>query len=282
MITPYIAEQLTELINEMIRNSTFPDIWKNALVTPLPKPGDPTNPSNYRPISSSLPILSKIAEKIMSSQIRQYLESNSLISPKQYGFREKHSTQSLLLQLSNKLLETLDNITGDKYVCLTYLDIKKAFDSVDHDLLLYKMCTYFNFHKSLIQLISSYLTSRQQCLKVNGVISQTMHVTSGVPQGSVLGPVFCIMFVNDLTKECPCDLFVDDCIVEQHGETPLSAMAKTNNLLPKISKWYSDNLLKLNAAKTSVLIVANKRLDTDNLNPVILQGKVATFTKTMK
>ena len=109
----------------MIRNSTFPDIWKKALVTPLPKPGDPSNPSNYRPISS-LPILSKIAEKIMSSQIRQYLESNSLISPKQYGFREKHYTQSLLLQLSNKWLETLDNITGDKYVCLTYLDMKKA------------------------------------------------------------------------------------------------------------------------------------------------------------
>ena len=118
MITPYIAEQLTELINEMIRNSTFPDIWKKALVTPLPKPGDPTNPSNYRPISS-LPILSKIAEKIMSSQIRQYLESNSLISHKQYGFREKHSTQSLLLQLSNKWLETLDNITGDKYVWIS-------------------------------------------------------------------------------------------------------------------------------------------------------------------
>ena len=78
-----------------------------------------------------------------------------------------------------------------------------------------------------------------------------------------------------------CYLFADDCIVEQHGETPQSAIAKTNNL-PKISKWHSDNLLKLNAAKTSVLIVANKRLDTDNLNPVILQGKIATFTKTMK
>ena len=90
------------------------------------------------------------------------------------------------------------------------------------------------------------------------------------------------MFVNDLTKECPRYLFSDDCIVEQHAEPPLSAIAKTNNLLPKISKWYSDNLLKLNAAKTSVLIVANKRLDTDNLNPVILQGKIATFTKTMK
>ena len=144
------------------------------------------------------------------------------------------------------------------------------------------MCTYFNFHKFIIQLISSYLTPRQQCLQVNGVISQTMHVTSGVPQGSALGPFFFIMFVNDLTKECPCYLFADDCIVEQHGEPPLSAIAKTNILLPKISKWYSDNPLKLNAAKTSVLIVANKRLDTDNLNPVILQGKIATFTKTMK
>jgi hypothetical protein len=135
LIAPYIVRSLTLLINKIIITSTFPVVWKKALVTPLPKPGDPTDPSNRRPISS-LMILSKIGEKAISAQIRNYLEQNSLISLRQYGFRQKHSTQSLLLQLSNRWLQTLDQKCGEKFLCLTALDIKKAFDTVDHDLLI--------------------------------------------------------------------------------------------------------------------------------------------------
>ena len=126
MLTPYIIYSLTALINKIIDTSTFLCIWKEALVTPLPKPGDPSNPSNYRPISS-LPILSKVAEKVIAHQIREHLEDNTRISPNQYGFRRNHSTQSLLLQLTNKSMHILDNTTGDKYVCLIALDIKKSF-----------------------------------------------------------------------------------------------------------------------------------------------------------
>ena len=124
IIGPYIIEPLTVLINKIMYTSTFPDIWKKALVTPIPKPGDSSNPSNYRQISS-LPILSKIAEKTMASQIRAYLESNSLLAPTQYGFRENHSTESLLLQLTNNWLQTLDSTSGNKFISLTALDIKK-------------------------------------------------------------------------------------------------------------------------------------------------------------
>ena len=124
MLTPYIIYPLTALINKIIDTSTFPCIWKEALVTPLPKPGDPSNPSNYIPISS-LPILSKVADKVIAHKIREHLEDNTLISPNQYGFRRNHSTQSLLLQLTNKWMHILDNTTGDKYVCLIALDIKK-------------------------------------------------------------------------------------------------------------------------------------------------------------
>ena len=281
LLTPLIKEPLTTLINKIIHTNTFPNVWKEALVAPIPKPGDSSNPSNYRPISS-LPILSKIAERAIASQIRLHIESNNLISIKQYGFREKHSTQSLLLQLSNKWLQKLDNVKGDRYICLTALDIKKAFDTVDHELLMYKMANYFNFHPTSIRLMESYLTSRRQCVNTNGVVSNSLPIQSGVPQGSVLGPLLFIMFINDITKVCPCYLFADDCIIEQFSETPTLAINKTNNLLPSITTWYTNNLLKLNTKKTTVMIISNRQVDTNTLPHITIDGHNALFSPTMK
>ena len=280
-LVPYILKPLTALINKIIYTNTFPNIWKQALVTPLPKSGDPSNPSNHRPISS-LPILSKIAEKLITSQMRHYLESNILIAPTQYGFRQNHSAQSLLLQLSNKWLKILDNTSGDRYICLTALDVKKAFDTVDHHLLLSKMPNYFKFHPSAIELMSSYLSSRKQCVKTNGVISNNRSVTSGVPQGSVLGPLLFIMYINDLASKFPCYLFADDCIIEQYGETAVSAVNKTNIIIPEITNWYQNNLLKLNCSKTAVLVISNKPVNKANLAVIKIDGHVATYTDTIK
>ena len=166
-----IASPLTSIINKVISTSSFPHIWKEALVTPLHQPGDPCNPSSYIPISS-LPILSKHRKSDCSpNTCIPYLELNYLISCNQFGFRERNSTQSLLLQLTNKWLATLDSIIGENYICLTTLDIKTAFDSVDHDLLLYKMCNYFPFNASTTKLMSCYLDKRHQSVKTNGVIS---------------------------------------------------------------------------------------------------------------
>ena len=130
------------------------------------------------------------------------------------------------------------------------------------------MSKYFNLHISSIRLMSSYLASRYQRVKVNGTISNTLPVNTGVPQGSILGPFMFIMFINDLTEECTCYLFADDCIIEQNGETPELAVKKTNNTLPAVIRWYSNNLIKNNASKTQ-------------LTPVN-QGGIAKFTNTMK
>ena len=143
-----------------------------------------------------LPILSKVAEKVINKQINEYLEKTHLISTHQYGFRQKHSTQSLLLQLTNRWLQILDNKVGNRYICLTALDIKKAFDTVDHNLLLSKLDNHFNFHSSSIKLMHSYLSSRNQSVKINNVTSNPLLITAEIPQGSILGPLLFIMFIN--------------------------------------------------------------------------------------
>ena len=144
-----------------------------------------------------------------------------------------------------------DNKVGNRYICLTALDIKKAFDTVDHNLLLSKLANHFNFHSSSIKLIHSYLSSRNQSVKINNVTSNPLLITTGIPQGSILGPLLFIMFINAITNSCLCYLFADDCIIEEAGESPTSAISKTNQTLPQVLNWYTRNLLKINTDKTS-------------------------------
>ena len=140
------------------------------------------------------------------------------------------------------------------------------------------MCNLFNFHFNY-QIDGTYLTSRCQYVKTNGVISTRRRVLSGVPQGSVIGPLMSIMFVNDLAHTCPCYLFADDCMIEQYGNTPIDVVTTTNELLPTVTKWYENNLLKLNTSRAYVMMLANRQIDTDQL---VLNGNTATYTNSFK
>ena len=281
LLCPYISRKLTYLINKVITLNSYPDIWKEALITPIPKSGVRTDPSNYRPIAS-LPILSKVSEKIIANQIRQFTETNKLISSCQYGFRENHSTQSLLLQLTNKWLRALDDAPTAKCVCLTALDIKKAFDTIEYEILLSKLANIYNFHPSAIKLIHSYLIDRVQSVKINNIISDSLPVKSGVPQGSVIGPLLFIMFINDLTTIGSCYLFADDCIIEQSADTPETAILNTNTLITRYTNWYQSNLLKLNADKTTTLMLTNRNTPIAGLQQVSVNGHYAPFSPSLK
>jgi hypothetical protein len=186
ILEPLILSPLTHIINLSISKSVFPDVWKKALVIPIFKGGDPSLPGNYRPISL-LPALSKILEKILASQIQEHLEQNKLINNRQFGFRAGCSTEQLIFQLINKIKSMLSK-KESKYATIAALDIKKAFDSVNHSLLVKKLNDSFMFGSTARKLIENYLSNRIQFLKYLNCISPAKTITTGVPQGSVLGP----------------------------------------------------------------------------------------------
>ena len=154
---PVIAPHILHLINSSISTRTFPNAWKVALVTPLHKSGDPLNPSNYRPISI-LPAMSKILEKVVSNQLRSYLVTNHIISSSQYAYRPSHSTEDALLEVMGWAARRID--AGD-VACLTSIDLSKAFDSVDHSMLLRKLAWY----GISTCWFESYLSGRSQLIR---------------------------------------------------------------------------------------------------------------------
>ncbi len=187
----FIAEPLCHIFNLTISENEIPSIWKSAYVLPLLKGGDPSVVNNYRPISK-LCALSKVLEKLVSEQLKGFLDANGLLSHHQSGFRKQHSTITAAIKVVNDIIEALD---GRKYCAALFIDLSKAFDTVDHVILadrLHKM----GLSDQAVNWFSNYLSGRTQCVLAAGSSSSFFLVLKGVPQGSILGPLLFTIYVN--------------------------------------------------------------------------------------
>ena len=215
---PYLSNCLAHICNLSLSGYTFPDEWKKAKVTPIFKSGDKSDVGNYRPISV-LPIVSKIIERAVHDQLYAYLTNADLLSNAQSGFRSNHSTSTTLHDVQDYILNNMDDgyATG-----VIFLDLKKAFDTVNHDILIKKLKNYGIDNNELLWF-ESYLNNRSQVVNVNSTLSDFQPVNIGIPQGSILGPLLFIIFVNclpDAVDKCKTVMYADD----------TSIMCKANNV----------------------------------------------------
>ena len=253
----FIAPSLTKLFNLSLASGRFPTDWKCACITPILKSGDSALASNYRPISI-LPIVSKVLERHVYTLVFDHLATNSPISPYQWGFMPKRSTASALCTLTHDCLRSLDD---SKEVCSVYFDLRKAFDTVPHIPLLQKL-TNLNLDTYILNWIHSYLANRTQMVAVGGEQSCSLPVISGVPQGSVLGPLLFLVYINDVSTHVSASsklaLFADDMALYRCISSPADYTVLQSDIT-SISMWVSSNFLSLNSNKCCFMLISRKR-----------------------
>ncbi|KAL7632739.1 UNVERIFIED_CONTAM: hypothetical protein RMT77_016940 [Armadillidium vulgare] len=247
-----LAPCLGKLFRLCLSTSTFPSCWKRALIQPVPKNGDPSQPSNYHPISLTS-VLSKVFESILNRKIWKHLNSSNLISDRQYGFRKKRSTGDLLSLLSDSWSSALRHF-GESFAVA--LDISKAFDRVWHKALISKLPS-FGIYPSLCDLLSDFLSGRSIAAVVDGHRSSFKSINSGVPQGSVLSPTLFLLFINDLLSvtSSPIHSYADDSTLhysfhferrpsqQQLIEARRVALEQLTSDLSRISNWGRENMV---------------------------------------
>ena len=281
LAAPYITPALTHIVNLSIATQTFPTMWKTAKVIPLYKKDDPLSPKNYRPVAI-LPIISKILEKSVFMQVIQYMETNQLLHPNHHGFRSYHTTTTGLIQLYDSWVEAIER---KEFAGVCFLDLSAAFDIVDHPLLLQKLGLY-GFSDTSLQWVNSYLSGRSQTVYIEGTQSKILPVPIGVPQGSILGPLFYVIFTNELPELIhhhppspdkkynmicrPCGTlccYADDSSFSSTSSCLESMETQLKSNYDAIAAFMNNNRLKLNSDKTHLMLLGTDSAWRKKLTP---------------
>ena len=251
-IIDILAPPLTYITNLSFTERVFPSELKIAQILPLYKSNDPMLFNNYRPISL-LPFFSKLFERLMYNRLIDFIEKHRLLYQYQFGFRKNHSTFMALVTLLESITSALDNLEFS--ICIL-IDFRKAFDTVEHSILLNKL-NHYGIRGTALQWFNSYLTNRYQYVNYNNTTSNMKQIVCGVPQGSILGPLLFLSYINDISSVSnvlSSVLFADDTTLLYSSNNLQELSATVNNELSNIVQWLNANRLSLNIAKTNFMI----------------------------
>ena len=257
-----VSPLLALLVNESFQSGIFSDKLKIAKVISLFKKGNPGLPSNYRPVSL-LPVFSKIFEKLMYRRPYKFLEIHKVLYSLQFGFQENHSIDHALVSLTEAIRNTLDN---KRLGCGIFIDLQKAFDTVNHRILLSKM-EHYGIRGCALEWFKSYLSNRKQYVSVNGSNSNLLPINCGVPQGSVLGPLLFLIYINDLpnpSKKLTFYLFADDTNIYYESKDLSDLFRIVNEELRLVKKWLDSDKLSLNIDKTNYIIFHSSSINVSS------------------
>ena len=243
---------ITYMINKSLASGVFPGIWKHAKVNPIFKAGSKDDVNNYRPISI-LPTLSKIIEKWIQIKLMSYLNKHTLLHENQSGFRKSHSTESALILMTDTWLKAINE---GKLVGCAMIDFRKAFDLFDHQLLLKKLRIY-QFSDMSLSWFKSYLSNRTQQVVIKDCSSVNGDVLCVVPQGSFLGALLVLLFINDLPlslndSRISVDLYADDTTLYSSASDKTSLETNLQNVLDLVHIWCLENGMLINIEKNEI------------------------------
>ena len=275
----FISRIICDLFNKCISDAIFPQSLKIACVIPIHKKGVTSDPSNFRPISM-LPVMSKIFERLIFNRFSKFFSDHSVFTPTQFGFMKNKSTLDAIVNLTEQLYESLNS---REHAITVFIDYSKAFDTVNHAILLSKLEKY-GIRGLPLKLIRSYLLDRTQVVKCNNSFSSSKIINIGVPQGSILGPLLFLIYINDLPS-ISCNfsstLFADDTTLLFRHKSSDSLIISCNNELNKFKTWSEANRLSISLEKTFGLLVSNRNF-SEGLDGFFLGSQSLKFVDSCK
>ena len=255
-----LSFELTYMYNACLQNGIFPTSWGQSKVTPIPKTNkNSENPADWRPISQ-IPLPGKILEKIIHAQMTHYFDVNKILAENQYGFRNGRSTSMAIFDVLKNLYA---NWNENNFSGCVFVDFSRAFDTIDHNILIEKLKLY-GFDEISLKFIKTYMASRVQKPTVNGFTSSQTSVTYGTAQGSILGPLIFILCVNDIFKSLNSDvstfMYADDTLLVCKSNNISTTNEKAQKALQEMVVWCEENKLSINLSKTKYMVIRHTKL----------------------